>query len=247
MKAATDAIWIGTSGWSYDHWDGVLYEDGTPTGRRLSAYADSFDTVEVDTTFYRLPDDGTLEAWEETVPEGFQFAVTASQYTTHLEKREDADEALGELLDRIEILGDKLGPILFQCPPNWTRNAEQLASFLDTLPRGHEYAFEFRDPSWFHDEIYELLAANDAALCLYEIQGARSPLVVTAGLIYVRLHKPRDTDGSEYSRQALSAWADRFVEWAGDGHEIFCYFTNHHDGAAVRNADQMLELLEGRG
>ena len=246
MNAATDAIWIGTSGWSYDHWDGVLFEAGTPADEQLAAYADSFDTVEVDNTFYQLPDEGTLEAWEETAPDGFQFAIQASRYITHMKKLKDVDESVGELLDRVELLGDKLGPILFQCPPNWNRDAERLAAFLDVLPRGHEYAFEFRDPSWFHDEIYELLRANDAACCIYDMEGETAPLEIITDLIYVRLHKPEGDDNWDYSPQALTAWADRFVEWAGDGHEVFCYFNNDRDGAAVRNADLMYELLEHR-
>jgi hypothetical protein len=136
---------IGTSGWSYDHWTGPFYPEGLPADRRLAHYATRLDCAEINNTFYSLPSVQTLAQWRDCVPEDFRFAVKASRYITHMKKLKDPDTGLGKFLPRIEGLGDRLGPILFQLPPKWRFDADRLAAFLDALPDGHRYALEFRD------------------------------------------------------------------------------------------------------
>ena len=152
MTASTH---IGTSGWHYDHWKGPFYPEDLPSTGFLEHYAGCFDTAEINNSFYRLPEEKTLVGWREIVPEGFVFSVKASRYLTHMKKLKDPEEPLENLLVRVSTLEDKLGPILFQLPSRWKMNAERLESFLDALPEGHRYAFEFWDESWFDEQLTE--------------------------------------------------------------------------------------------
>ena len=187
MSAGT---YIGTSGWHYDHWKGPFYPKDLSATGFLEHYAGLFPTAEINNSFYRLPEEKTLAGWRETTPKGFVFSVKASRYLTHMKKLKDPDEPLERLLDRVSALGDKLGSILFQLPPRWKINSERLESFLDVLPENHRYAFEFRDASWFDDEVYGLLTEYGASFCVYDLDGQTSPKEVTADFVYVRLHGP---------------------------------------------------------
>lgn len=213
MNSHRGGIRVGTSGWSYKHWQGQLYCEDVPSAAYLSIYTQHCDIVEVNSTFYHLPDDATVKRWRDTASDGFLFAVKASRYITHMKKLKDPAEPVGLLLDRVEVLGEKLGPNLFQCPPNWRRNTSRLESFFHALPSGHQYVFEFKDRSWFHTEIYDLLSAHGAALCIYDLGGEISPQLVTADIVYVRLHKPRDENAWDYDRKTLTAWAQDFKAW----------------------------------
>src|SRR5215217_2193905 len=153
MTPERSDIRIGTSGWHYEHWRGPFYPENLSKGGFLEYYAGHFDTAEINNSFYRLPEKKTLVRWRETVPEGFVFSVKASRYLTHMKKLKDPREPLGRLLDRVSVLGTRLGPILFQLPPRWRANPERLQGLLEILPENHRYAFEFRDPSWFDDKI----------------------------------------------------------------------------------------------
>ena len=149
--------YIGTSGWHYDHWKGPFYPSGLREAALLEYYADRLGSAEINNSFYRLPEKKTLLRWREAVSEDFVFSVKASRYLTHMKKLKDPREPLERLLDRVSVLEDKLGPILFQLPPRWGSNPERLEGFLEILPEGQQYAFEFRDPSWFDEKNYELL------------------------------------------------------------------------------------------
>lgn len=241
-----DAIHIGTSGWHYGHWKGTFYPEKTPEREYLEEYAKRFRTVEINNTFYRLPAEETLESWRDAVPEGFVFAVKASRYITHMKKLKDPGEHLRRFTDPLSLLGGKLGPLLFQLPPNWKANPRRLEAFLEALPGGFRAAFEFRDENWFDRDIYDILARKRAALCVYDLQGTVSPEEVTTDFIYVRLHGPEPRTRGGYDRRTLSGWAGALSAWARGGKEVFCYFNNDPQGHAPRNAWSLLEMLEGK-
>jgi len=237
-------IHIGTSGWHYGHWAGPFYPKDVSKERFLSYYADRFYTVEINNSFYRLPEKKTFKQWQDTVPVGFIFAVKASRFITHMKKLKDPGQTLSIFMERIEGLQDKLGPILFQLPPYWSRNIERLKAFLSALPGGYRYAFEFRDPSWFHYEVYGALAERGAAFCIYELAGLQSPREITADFTYIRLHGPGDAYSGCYGAETLAGWVDAFSRWAKEGKEIYCYFDNDELGYAARNAAELQELVE---
>jgi len=208
----------------------------------LSSYADRFKTVEINNSFYQLPAKKDLKTWAETVPENFIFCVKASWYITHMKKLQDAAPAR-TFLGRIAVLDSRLGPVLFQLPPNWKCNPARLRAFLQLLPTGIRYVFEFRHTSWFTAEIYELLRAYGAAFCIYDLAGTQSPKEVTADFVYIRLHGPDGAYAGSYDTQTLAGWAGAIYSWAGRGREIFCYFDNDQQGHAPRNALQLQDML----
>jgi len=202
--------------------------------------------VEINSSFYRLPRKLTFEQWHDTVPSDFIFAVKASRFITHMKKLKDPETALATFVERIAGLRDKLGPILFQLPPNWRPDLERLRSFLSALPKGYRYAFEFRDPSWFHPEVYHTLAEHGAAFCVYELAGLTSPTELTADFAYLRLHGPGDAYSGCYPTETLNGWADSFLGWAEAGKDIYCYFDNDELGYAAQNAAELQELVSQR-
>ncbi len=237
-------IRIGTSGWHYAHWRGTFYPEELAPSAWLAHYWQVFDTVEINNSFYRLPAESTLAAWREAVPEGFLFAAKASRYLTHMKKLLDPESALDTFLPRIEVLGPRLGPILFQLPPRWHRNVERLAAFLEVLPSTHRYAFEFRDPSWHHPEVYSLLERHGMAFCAYDLSGFQSPVVLTADFAYVRLHGPSASayQGS-YDSAQLARWAERIQGWSETLAAVYVYFDNDQAAYAAHNARALKALL----
>ncbi len=240
------AIHIGTSGWSYDSWDGPFYPESLPAGERLEYYAGQFDTVEINNTFYSLPDERTVRNWHDSVPERFLFAVKASRYITHRKKLKDPEKSIGRFFEHIGPLAEKAGPVLFQLPPRWHENTGRLAEFLGKLPPDYRYAFEFRDPSWFNEEVYDLLKKHHAAFCIYDLGERRSPDVVTAGFVYIRLHGPETRYAGCYTQSQLSQWAEKVRKWQRTGHEVYLYFDNDENGYAARNAREIQEILTPR-
>ena len=235
-------IRIGTSGWSYDHWSGPFYPADLSHGDWLAYYAHRFDTVEINNSFYRLPSEHTLAQWRDTVADDFRFAVKASRYITHMKKLNDADETVPPFLERVRTLGATLGPVLFQLPPRWRCNSERLAGFLERLPDGPRYAFEFRDTSWFDSPVLEVLQRFNAAFCIYELAGTCSPHAVTADFVYIRLHGPGEAYQGSYPDRTLREWADRLRGWRDDGLDVYCYFDNDEAGYAAANAARLREL-----
>jgi uncharacterized protein YecE (DUF72 family) len=183
----------------------------------LAFYARQFLTVEINNSFYHLPAPATLRQWREAVPPEFCFAIKASRYLTHMKKLREPEPGLARFLPLAEVLGAKLGPILFQLPPRWGCDAERLAAFLAALPTGHRYIFELRDPTWHTPAIYHLLARHNAAFCVYELTGIRSPIKVTADFAYVRLHGPDGKYQGCYDQEALAGWAERLCVWQRAG------------------------------
>lgn len=236
-------IRIGTSGWSYQHWRGPFFPERFSAASMLGYYAAHFDTVEINGSFYRLPPESALDSWRDTAPPGFCFAAKASRFITHMKKLKDPKNAVDALIPRLERLGDRLGPILFQLPPAWGCNAERLAALLGILPARHRYAFEFRDDSWHTPEIYQLLRRHGAALCIYHLAGYQSPMELTTDFAYVRLHGPAAAYAGNYNNAALRRWAQRIHDWEHDLQAIYVYFDNDEAGFAPRNALELKELL----
>jgi uncharacterized protein YecE (DUF72 family) len=234
-------IRIGCSGWSYEHWRGLFYPQKGSTSRWLELYAESFDTVEINATFYRLPKATTVERWATRTPDHFLFTVKASRYLTHVKRLREIEEGVKRMEERIVPLRQtgKLGPILWQLPPHFTRDDDVLESALEMLSPGR-HAFEFRDPSWFTDGVYTLLHRHDAALVVADRSpGGRTPWVDTAGWSYVRFHSGRGRNGN-YSARELREWADLIAGKSGD---IYAYFNNDWHGFAIANARTLRSLL----
>ena len=236
-------IRVGASGWHYKHWRGPFYEPTLPPARMLEFYIRHFDTVEINNSFYRLPSEDALKAWRDSTPPNFVFAVKASRFITHNKKLSDPQSALEKFFPRVEILRPKLGPILFQLPPQWKVNSERLEAFLNVLPKRHLYAFELRNPTWHTGAIYEILRAHNAAFCIYDLAGFQSPLEITADFAYARLHGPLGPYQGSYSEAALRTWAERIRKWRRKLKRIYVYFDNDQEAFAVRNALELKRLL----
>jgi uncharacterized protein YecE (DUF72 family) len=241
------AIRIGCSGWNYAHWrNGVFYPPRLPAGRLLDAYAERFDTVEVNATFYRLPRRDTVASWVERTPPGFLFAVKASRYLTHVKRLRDLGPGLELLLERLEPLlrSPKLGPILWQLPPSFRRDDERLVAALACLPPGQRHCVEFRHPSWFVEETYAALREHGVALVI----GDRPEVHAfqthepTAPWTFVRFHAGSRGRRGNYCPSELEDWAARLRRWSRE-REVFAYFNNDREGFAPRNASTLRDLL----
>ncbi|HEX8753675.1 MAG TPA: DUF72 domain-containing protein [Solirubrobacterales bacterium] len=228
---------IGCSGWSYGDWRGVLYPPGLGTSRWLARYAETFDTVEVNATFYRLASEETVRAWVEQVPEGFLFAVKASRYLTHMRRLRDIETGIERFWAPLEPLrrSGKLGPVLWQLPESFERDDETLARALELLPEA-QHCFEFRHPSWFADPVYELLADNGASLALgHDARRALPEASPVGPIAYLRLHYGARGRAGNYSERELETWRRRLAAWRAR-RPVFAYLNNDWQGFAVRNA-----------
>lgn len=242
-----ERIHVGTSGWHYQHWCGPFYPEKLSSDDMLGYYAERFSTVEINNSFYQLPSRETFRAWRRLTPSGFSFAVKGSRYITHMKKLKEPKQSLRKFLLHAGELKEKLGPILFQLPPRWHCNPERLREFLDALPKGQRYAFEFRDTTWFQDEIYALLRVHNVAFCVYDLAGTESPRLLTADFGYVRLHGPSESKYSGcYTGRQLRGWVKQGEEWLkGGAKHVFVYFDNDQAGYAARNAGEMRAMVEG--
>jgi uncharacterized protein YecE (DUF72 family) len=239
------AVRIGCSGWAYPHWRERLYPKGLPQRRWLAYYAERFDTVEVNNTFYRLPSASAVEGWAEQSPPGFVFAVKASRYLTHVKRLKTLDPYLGRFFQPLDALirSEKLGPLLWQFPQNFHRNDERLEAALRSLPPGR-HAFEFRHESWFTDDVYGLLSEHGAALVIGDESSrwVSSPHVRTADWTYIRLHHGTRGRHGNYSKSEIKTWARRLSQWRRDT-EVYVYLNNDWEGYALRNAKLLKGLL----
>ncbi|PYV56245.1 MAG: DUF72 domain-containing protein [Acidobacteria bacterium] len=236
-------LWIGTSGWHYRHWREVFYPEKMSSAKMLAHYAQEFDTVEINNTFYRLPEKQTFADWAATAPSGFRFAVKASRFITHIKRLRDPEEPIDRLFSRAIALGRHFGPVLFQLPPNWKLDEGRLREFLEKSPRDHQCAFEFRDLSWFSRRTYELLREHNAALCVHDLRGQSWPIEVTANFIYLRLHGPTGAYHGKYPRDTLARWAEWIAERAQRARDIYVYFNNDQGGHAITNARELRTML----
>ena len=239
--------WVGTSGWSYANWRGAFYPRGLKQGLWLAHYAERLRSVELNASFYRLPSPAFVAGWVERTPADFLFAVKAWQLITHRKHLRDCAQHLTDFYDRLDGLGPKFGPALFQLPPRFGVDPPRLEAFLEGLPAGRRHAFEFRDPSWHCEAVYDLLRQHGAAFCPFELAEQRTPRIVTADFVYVRLHGREGRYRGRYSPQALSGWARWLRKQMAEGRDAFVYFDNTDDAThALDNAQQLDRMLARR-
>lgn len=235
---------IGTSGWNYKHWLGNFYPEEIKQKEFLKFYSENFRTVEVNNTFYKLPEGRTIKKWVSAVPDNFTFSVKGSRYITHMKKLKDPDESTVKFFDCIEHFKGKLGPILFQFPPHFSFNPERLGNFINILPQNYKYVFEFRDPNWFNDLTYNFLRDNNIAFCIYYMGEYESPEQITSDFVYIRYHGSNSLGAGEYSEDKLKEFAEKIKTYQKNGKEVFCYFNNDEEGYAVKNAVKLRELVK---
>jgi len=221
-NAQMTPIWFGTSGFSYKEWRPIFYPEGLSDKQFLQYYSSRLNSVEIDSTFYRMPTAKTIEAWRGSTPENFKFTIKASQQITHRQRLKVPSEALDYFLSVVPGLETRLGLVLYQLPPFFKCDVQKLEAFLSILPRGTRAAFEFRHDSWFIADVYKLLRDHNVALCIHDADDHTTPMELTAGLTYVRLRR------SEYDDGRRKEWQDRIRSWASAGIEVFAYI-KHED------------------
>jgi uncharacterized protein YecE (DUF72 family) len=248
---------VGCSGWNYKSWRGRFYPETLPARSWLAHYASVFDTVEVNNSFYRLPEETTFAAWRQGTPRGFLMAVKASRYLTHLKRLRDPVEPLQRLFERAAALGPRLGPVLYQLPASFTRDHDRLALFLTALPRRLRtrgsrggtierpltHVMEFRHPSWYVPETFDLLGRERVSLCLHDKEGSAISGPAVGPTVYVRFHGTSGRYHGSYDEPTLRRWASRFDGWARERRPVFAYFNNDPEAVAVANAGTLRRLL----
>ncbi len=238
------SILIGTSGWTYPHWQKAFFPEELPSAERLHFYAQQFNSVEVNTTFYGTPKKSTVRAWREAVPARFRFAIKASRYITHNKKLLQPRKSSIKLFRAIEPIAPQTAALLFQLPPWFAADVERLKKFLGKMPADFRYAFEFRHNTWFCEEVYDVLRGANAALCLWDLKGKSSLLEVTANFVYVRLHGPEvNAYRGSYPGQTLQKWKDRIQAWTRSRKDVLIYFDNDEKGYAPHDALRLSQLL----
>jgi len=237
---------VGCSGFVYRDWRGVVYPEKLPQRRWFEHYATLFDTVELNSTFYRLPPASIVEGWAKKAPPGFVYAAKLGAFGSHRMKLRDAASWLPNHLDRVNRLGPSLGPTLVQLPPKWKRNVERLDEFLTVAaPAGLRWAVELREASWLHDDVYETLRRHGVALCIHDLL-ADHPWELTTGWTYVRFHGPDALNRKYwglYGGRRLAKSAARLEAWLQAGHDVYAYFNNDNLGYAVQDATWLRKRL----
>lgn len=237
-------VWIGTSGWTYDGWRGPFYPGDLPKKKWLSWYAEHFSTTEINGSFYRTPSLEAVKAWRDQTPEDFLFAWKASKFITHWKRLTEKCRNSLELMEtRLKVLGPKLGPVLFQLPPQFKMNRERLAAFLKLLNKRRRYAFEFRDPSWYAPAILDVLRDHGIALCFSDHRDAPAPWEVTAEHVYIRGHGPTGQYRGRYPARTLERWAEDIARWKRKRLQVYCYFDNDQKTAAPKDAQRFIDLM----
>jgi len=234
---------IGCSGWQYRHWRENFYA-GVRVSGWFQHYASVFDTVEINNSFYRLPEASTFARWAEQAPPGFLYAVKASRFLTHMKKLKDPEEPVQRFFDRALELKQSLGPVLYQLPPGWKKDTVRLAHFLGILPRHVRHTIEFRDPSWYAPEVLELLQEHDVPLCLHDMRGSATERMALASFVYVRFHGPTGTYAGGYPEERLRSWASWLGARRGEGLDVYAYFNNDVGGHAPVDALTLRLMME---
>ncbi|MFQ5927689.1 MAG: DUF72 domain-containing protein [Terriglobia bacterium] len=231
-------LFVGTSGYAYPEWKGNFYPPELPATQQLNFYGQQFRTVEINYTFYRLPTARTLSAWLAATPAGFQFSLKANQRITHVQRLRDVEALLRRFLEAATVLAleKRLGPLLFQLPPYFSVDVERLEEFLAQRPRAARFAVEFRHPSWFTDEVYEVLRRHQTALCLAETEESSAPELLTTHFAYLRLRR------TSYSDAALRAWRKKLEAWRAGGRDVYVYFKHEEAGRGPAYARRLLAL-----
>lgn len=235
---------VGCSGWQYKHWRGDFYPAELPQARWFEHYSERFDTVEINNSFYRLPERATFAAWARRAPPDFVFAVKASRFLTHMKKLKDPEEPIERLFSRMRALGSHLGPVLYQLPPGWTVDVDRFRHFVAALPGGVNHVVEFRDPSWYDPAIRRLMSQHGVALCLHDMPGSATGKLSTSPIVYLRFHGSGARYGGGYSDARLRGWAEWLNARRDEGRDVYAYFNNDIGGHAPRDAVTLRLALE---
>ena len=238
-----ETIRIGCSGWNYRHWRERFYPAGLPVKKWFDFYAGTFDTVEINNSFYRLPPPETFAKWRDQAPPGFRYAVKANRFITQAKKLKDCAEPLDRMMAPTRKLGDTLGPILYQLPPNFRINLARLDDFLSLLPKDLTHVFEFREPSWLTDDTYALLEGHGASFCVHDMPGSATPREATGKAAYVRFHGNGGKYWGRYTDAQLAGWSDWLAEQAKAGREAWAYFNNDIDAHAIHDAQTLKAMV----
>lgn len=238
-------VHIGTSGWSYDHWQGILYPEGASSAKRLECYLSRFHTVELNSSYYRWPSDVAFMSWRRRMPDDFLLTVKAPRFLTHFSRLLKPEKWIQRITHSLSLLENRCGIFLLQLSPKMACDYARLAYFLEQMPKWIRVAVEFRHASWHNDDIFRLLEQHDAAYCV--MSGAHLPCILraTAHFVYVRMHGPDPNHiyAGSYSDDDLRWWADRIREWQAMNKDVFVYFNNDGGGHAVRNAEALRSFL----
>ena len=240
-------VYIGTSGYSYPHWeDGVFYPKELLKTKQLEYYSEHFDTVEMNYPFYRLPSSKNFSNWKKTVSKEFVFAVKVSRYITHVKRLHCFKTPWKAFLKRALYLGDKLGPFLFQLPPNFRKDLERLEEFIETVQDSKlRFVLEFRHPSWFSEDVYQILKREkNISLCLADSPHWLFEEVIVGNFVYIRMHGGKILYTSNYSEKELKYWSEKIKGYLNQGLDVYIYFNNDSMGYAVKNARQVLKYLK---
>jgi len=232
-------LWIGTSGFQYAEWKGNFYPEDLPASKMLPFYAERFSTTEINYTFHRIPSAKTIDNWKQLTPAKFRFALKAPQKITHFAKLRNCADTLEYFCKVISGLGERLGPVLFQLPPNFKKDADVLSSFLRELP-SMRAAFEFRHDSWFDDDIFEMLKARNIALCIADTEKLAAPKTATADYGYLRLRR------EDYKNVDIERWAKFVREQKPNWRDAFAYFKHEESGIGPKLAAEMMKILESK-
>lgn len=243
MKRGKTEIRVGTSGWHYRHWAGLFYPEDLSKSDWLKFYAKSFDTVELNNTFYHLPKLSSVKTWYKTTPKNFLYVVKASRYITQIKRLKDVSGELNLFYKTIAPLKSKLGPILFQLPPSFKKNLNRLEDFLKLLPKRKITAIEFRNDSWYTQATYDLLNDYNVGFCTHDLPGLESPRIVTGPLIYLRFHGTESHYAGNYSQSALKNYANWIKENLKAVKGVYIYFNNDYNAFAVKNARELRDIL----
>lgn len=248
MAGRFGKIHIGTSGWHYAHWKGIFYPSDLPARRHFEHYAQFFETVEINNTYYGMPDRKRLLAWCKKSPPGFVFAFKANRSITHRHRLKDAADPLRRFLQPFSAIRPVLGPVLFQLPPYMKKDTERLEMFLKLLSRRKkfDFVFEFRNKEWFEEDVRALLEMYRVGFCIFHVGDFTTPLWLTGDTVYLRFHGPNGYYQGKYSRTFLKQWASRIEAWAGEGKDVFAYFNNDQQAFAVQDALLLKKLAAGR-
>jgi uncharacterized protein YecE (DUF72 family) len=242
-RTSPGSLSIGTSGWSYDGWRNVFYPSELPKKNWLTAYSSQFSSTEINSSCYRTPTLKTATAWRDQTPRLFTFARKASKFITHWKRLgRNCENSIALMQSRLDVLGSKLAVILFQLPPNFSKDKERLCAFLNMLPPGYRYAFEFREKSWYSAEVFDTLHLNGVALCISDHADAPAPWYATARHVYISGHGPAGNYRDKYSSRTLRRWADAALEWINEGRDVFVYFDNNQKAAAPTDARRLLKI-----
>ncbi|MGB3242730.1 MAG: DUF72 domain-containing protein [Candidatus Omnitrophota bacterium] len=239
------ALHVGCSGWNYNHWKGRFYPKESSPSAWFKEYSSVFSTVEINNTFYQLPDTSTFKKWHDQAPDNFIYAVKGNRFITHMKKLKDPKEPVKRFMSHARLLKEHLGPVLFQLPPHWTVDSERIDRFTDVLPKGYQYVFEFRERSWYCEDVYKILASKRMSVCLHDMKGSESPDLSVGPICYIRFHGSNELYGGKYRISTLRKRAKLIKEALDEGKDVYAYFNNDAEANAPRDALRFIKEVKG--